>query len=230
MSKKCAKCDKTVYPAEELKCLDKTWHKNCFKCWECNMQLTMKNYKGYNKLPYCTAHYPQTKHTVVAETPESRRLQKITEMNSNVKYHEDFEKLKGTCTSVADDPETTRVRGLSSVISPTSYGGGARDAGSARPPRPADDDDDEAPAQHSYMPPPQSGRQGMPLPTPPGAASGGLTYTALYDYDAQDDDEVGFSENDRIINCEVIDDGWITGTVERSGKRGMIPANYVEQA
>jgi len=47
-----------------------------------------------------------------------------------VKYHEDFEKLKGTCTSVADDPETTRVRGLSSVISPNSYGGGARDAGS----------------------------------------------------------------------------------------------------
>lgn len=193
------------------------------------MQLTMKNYKGYNKLPYCTAHYPQTKHTVVAETPESRRLQKITEMNSNVKYHEDFEKLKGTCTSVADDPETTRVRGLSSVISPTSYGGGARDQGSSRPARPADDDDDE-PAQHSYAPPPQSGgRQGMPLPTPPGA-SAGLTYLALYDYEAQDDDEVGFNENDKIINCEVIDEGWITGTVASSGKRGMIPANYVEQA
>lgn len=150
-------------------------------------------------------------------------------MNSTVKYHEDFEKLKGTCTSVADDPETTRVRGLSSVISPNSYGGGARDAGSSRP-MGHDDDEEEAP-QHSYMPPPQSGgRQGMPLPTPPGAASGGLVYVALYDYDAQDDDEVGFGENDRIINCEVIDEGWITGTVEKTGKRGMIPANYVEQA
>lgn len=58
----------------------------------------------------------------------------------------------------------------------------------------------------------------------------GLTYVALYDYDAQDDDEVGFQENDRIVNCEVIDDGWITGTVERTGRKGMIPANYVEQA
>jgi len=39
--------------------------------------------------------------------------------------------------------------------------------------------------QHSYMPPPQSGgRQGMPLPTPPGAASGVRTirYSELLAY------------------------------------------------
>lgn len=58
----------------------------------------------------------------------------------------------------------------------------------------------------------------------------GLTYIALYDYDAQDDDEVGFQENDKIVDCEVIDEGWITGTVERTGRKGMIPANYVEPA
>ena len=57
--------------------------------------------------------------------------QVVLQILLQVKYHEDFEKLKGTCTSVADDPETTRVRGLSSVISPTSYGGGARDQGSS---------------------------------------------------------------------------------------------------
>lgn len=229
MSKKCGKCEKTVYPAEELKCLDKTWHKNCFRCWECNMQLTMKNYKGFNKLPYCNAHYPQTKATVVAETPESRRLKNITEMNSSVKYHEEFEKSKGAYTSVADDPETTRIKGLSSVISPNSYGGG-RDAGNTRPMRGGDDDDDQG--GDSYAPPPQQGRQGMPLPTPPGQgqASMGLVYVAVYDYDAQDEDEVSFQEGDRIINSEVIDDGWITGTVQKTGKKGMIPANYVEQA
>ena len=32
MNKKCAKCEKTVYPVEELKCLEKIWHKTCFKC------------------------------------------------------------------------------------------------------------------------------------------------------------------------------------------------------
>ena len=58
----------------------------------------------------------------------------------------------------------------------------------------------------------------------------GATYVAMYDYDAQDDDEVGFLENDRIINCEVIDEGWVMGTVQRTGQKGMIPANYIEPA
>ena len=30
-----------------------TWHKACFRCSECNLALTMKTYKGYNKMPYC---------------------------------------------------------------------------------------------------------------------------------------------------------------------------------
>ena len=52
--------------------------------------------------------------------------------------------------------------------------------------------------------------------------------TALYDYTAADDDEVGFQENDMIINCEPIDEGWMNGTVERTGESGMLPSNYVE--
>lgn len=33
-----------------------TWHKACFRCEECNLLLTMKSYKGYNKLPYCNTY------------------------------------------------------------------------------------------------------------------------------------------------------------------------------
>nr|CAD7439293.1 unnamed protein product [Timema bartmani] len=55
MNKKCARCEKTVYPIEELKCLDKIWHKQCFRCNECNMTLNMRTYKGFNKQPYCEA-------------------------------------------------------------------------------------------------------------------------------------------------------------------------------
>ena len=39
-----------------LLCLSTTtqpWHKACFTCEVCNLKLTMKTYKGYNKLPYC---------------------------------------------------------------------------------------------------------------------------------------------------------------------------------
>ena len=57
----------------------------------------------------------------------------------------------------------------------------------------------------------------------------GPVYQAVYDYDAQDDDEVGFRENDIIVNVEPIDEGWMFGTIERTGMRGMLPANYVER-
>ncbi|ETN60667.1 nebl protein [Anopheles darlingi] len=53
-------------------------------------------------------------------------------------------------------------------------------------------------------------------------------YRALYDYEAQDSDEVGFSEGDLIIEVNSIDAGWMTGRVERTGLTGMLPANYVE--
>merc|ERR1719361_2371953 len=57
--------------------------------------------------------------------------------------------------------------------------------------------------------------------------SAGECYQAIYDYDAQDDDEVSFRDGDLIINCVKIDDGWMCGTVHRSGQYGMLPANNV---
>lgn len=46
-----------------------------------------------------------------------------TRIQSNVKYHEDFEKLKGKVTQVADDPETVRIRQTSKIISNVAYHG-----------------------------------------------------------------------------------------------------------
>ena len=54
-------------------------------------------------------------------------------------------------------------------------------------------------------------------------------YLALYDYNAADDDEVSFVENDLIIEVTVIDEGWMEGRVERTGQYGMLPSNYVEK-
>ncbi|XP_063596033.1 LIM and SH3 domain protein 1-like isoform X2 [Penaeus indicus] len=123
MSKRCARCEKTVYPLEELKCLDKIWHKGCFKCQECGMTLSMKTYKGFNKLPYCEAHIPKAKATTVAETPEMRRLAENTKIQSNVQYHADFEKNKAKFTQVADDPETQRLKKNTKIISNVAYHG-----------------------------------------------------------------------------------------------------------
>jgi len=68
------------------------------------------------------------------------------------------------------------------------------------------------------MAPPQQKKSSMPK---------GDCFQAIYDYDAQDDDEVSFRDGDLIINCVKIDDGWMCGTIHRTGQYGMLPANYV---
>ena len=50
----------------------------------------------------------------------------------------------------------------------------------------------------------------------------------MYDYAATDTDEVSFKDGDVIVNVQSIDEGWMYGTVQRSGKTGMLPAIYVE--
>ena len=49
------------------------------------MALSMKNYKGYNKMPYCEPHYPKTVATVVGDTPEMRRIAENTKIQSQVR-------------------------------------------------------------------------------------------------------------------------------------------------
>ncbi|XP_071978624.1 nebulin isoform X5 [Engystomops pustulosus] len=56
----------------------------------------------------------------------------------------------------------------------------------------------------------------------------GKTFRAMYDYRAADGDEVSFKDGDTIVNVQTIDEGWMYGTVQRTGKTGMLPANYVE--
>ncbi|XP_061178121.1 LIM zinc-binding domain-containing Nebulette-like isoform X4 [Saccostrea echinata] len=407
MSKKCAKCEKTVYPTEELKCLDKFWHKACFKCDVCNMTLNMKNYKGYNKIPYCNVHYPTTSFTAVADTPENQRIKQNTKVQSNVQYHSEFEKQKGAYTQVADtpdmlrhqqntknislieyhrnfeesksqftcvtdtpvmktqltntknvslieyhrdfekskskytqvadspeiqkylentknislvqyqkdfteskgscyqvpdtvemlthrrntenvsrikyhadfekmkgkkltvvdDPETMRIKQNTAIQSQVEYhkvkdqlnemeirrpdreardleGPGVHEVEDVPTRRVGSISDydpmnnqfgsigrysggDPEPPRGYQAPPPQSYQPPPPQPAMP-PPSEGMVCKALYDYTSADVDEVSFQEDDLIIQCQPIDEGWMEGTVKRTGQRGMLPSNYVE--
>ncbi|KAF5283873.1 hypothetical protein FQA39_LY04693 [Lamprigera yunnana] len=284
MNKKCARCEKTVYPTEELKCLDKTWHKPCFKCKECGMALNMRNYKGFNKEPYCEAHIPKAKATTMAETPELKRIAENTKLQSNVKYHEDFEKSKGKFTQVADDPETLRIKQNSKIISNVAYHGELQKKAVMEQKRTINENGFKSSDQANANPPPfteppapvvgnlhsigkiadydppvgnspySAGRNTQtviytsdrgPVNNPPQRVIGsvhdidpvnhnygslGRVYRAMYDYEAQDDDEVSFMDGDLIINVSSIDGGWMTGEVQRTGQIGMLPANYVQVA
>ncbi|XP_045900090.1 LIM zinc-binding domain-containing Nebulette-like isoform X3 [Micropterus dolomieu] len=122
MNPQCARCGKIVYPTEKVSCLDKNWHKGCFHCEVCKMTLNMKNYKGYDKKPYCNAHYPKTSFTIVADTPENLRLRQQSELQSQVKYKKDFEESKGRGFSiVSDTPEMQRLRRTQEQISIAKY-------------------------------------------------------------------------------------------------------------
>ncbi|XP_075548295.1 LIM and SH3 domain protein Lasp isoform X3 [Dermacentor variabilis] len=278
-------------------------------------------------LTFPLSHCPQAKHTTVADTPEAKRLAENTRIQSQVKYHEDFEKLKGKVTQVADDPETMRIRQTSKIISNVAYHGELErknlmeqrrgllpqdrnghgdsaeqetsttcDIAQFPPPPPPPNEDrpssrtlqsvraateydmpannnspyssklqstviytsEEGPvqtqpvrkvgsiadydplndnygssavgynppqAQHYYRGPAPAMQRVMPSQS---QVPSGRTFRAMYDYVAQDVDEVSFLDGDMIVSCVPIDEGWMTGTVQRTGLTGMLPANYVE--
>ncbi|XP_035749149.1 nebulette isoform X2 [Egretta garzetta] len=265
------------------------------------MALNMNNYKGYEKKPYCNAHYPKQSFTTVADTPENLRLKQQSELQSqvkykrdfeeskgrgfsivtdtpelqrlkrtqeqisNVKYHEDFEKTKGRgFTPVVDDPVTERVRKNTQIVSDAAYKGvhphivemdrrpgiivdlkvWRTDPGSIFDIDPLEDNI-QSRSLHMLSAPvlpgayQQSQSQGYgymhqtsmssmrSMHSQPHSA-GLRTYRAMYDYSAQDEDEVSFRDGDYIVNVQPIDDGWMYGTVQRTGKTGMLPANYIE--
>ncbi|XP_033913943.2 LIM and SH3 domain protein 1-like [Acipenser ruthenus] len=257
MNPSCGRCGKIVYPTEKVNCLDKFWHKACFHCEVCHMTLNMKNYKGYEKKPYCNAHYPKTSFTTVADTPENLRLKQQSEMQSQVRYKEEFEKNKGKGFSVVSDtPELQRIRKTQDQISNIKYHedfeksrmGGPLEGGEERrnsedgavfrrpqepqhPPQPSTPAYQQSPQSYSFTQPaaaPAPTPAPAPAPARAAAPSSGVRYRAVYDYSAADEDEISFLDGDVILNVQVIDDGWMYGTVERTGDTGMLPANYVE--
>jgi len=205
------------------------------------MTLSMKTYKGYEKLPYCNTHYPTTRHTTVAETPENLRLKKNTANQSQATYQKDFIQEKGKVTQVADTPEALRLLKAQKNASVTEYQqatvGIRKESESVQPPRlPSQGSINQEPVNRlperepEYTPPPpqQYAPEPVRAPVPPPAAPVGNKYVAIYDYAAADDDEVTLIEGDIITEGEMIDDGWMTGRVERTGEHGMLPSNYVE--
>lgn len=62
----------------------------------------------------------------------------------------------------------------------------------------------------------------------PSAGGGGGSYVrALYDFVAQNPEELSFKAGDMIILLEVLDENWMNGAV--NGREGIFPCNYVER-
>ncbi|KAG7806415.1 hypothetical protein KL921_004812 [Ogataea angusta] len=72
----------------------------------------------------------------------------------------------------------------------------------------------------------ESAVEEAPEPEPEPQTSKGLTAVAEYDYDATEDNEISFKEQDVITEIEQVDEDWWLGSC--NGKRGLFPANYVK--
>uniref|UniRef100_H2YHJ9 LIM zinc-binding domain-containing protein n=1 Tax=Ciona savignyi TaxID=51511 RepID=H2YHJ9_CIOSA len=243
MNPPCARCKKTVYPTEKLNCLDKMWHKSCFTCETCNLKLTMKTYKGYNKLPYCNTHYPTTKFTAVSDTPENKRLAQQQKNQSELQYRKVYRLCLGF-TQVADTVSNRTGNIYSYVYFTAPHEVGRH--GEVLPENIVNRRQVPGPT-HVYAPPkaPQEHIsiqqlncinflliQNPQVSAPALSKSPTLKgdkYKALFDYLAADADEVSFKEGDIVVDVTIIDDGWMEGRVVRTGAYGMMPSNYVEQ-
>ncbi|PPQ70620.1 hypothetical protein CVT26_010048 [Gymnopilus dilepis] len=53
----CPKCNKSVYFAEQVKAVGKTFHKNCLRCTECNTSLDSTRLRDHDGDPYCAKCY-----------------------------------------------------------------------------------------------------------------------------------------------------------------------------
>jgi len=59
--------------------------------------------------------------------------------------------------------------------------------------------------------------------------SKGVKAVAIYDYDAANDTELSFKENDILYITEEDDSGWWYAELEQNGKVGFVPNNYVKK-
>uniref|UniRef100_A0A8C7LQP9 Nebulin n=1 Tax=Oncorhynchus mykiss TaxID=8022 RepID=A0A8C7LQP9_ONCMY len=255
----------------------------------------------------------QGKAAFVLDTPEMRRVKETQRNISGVRYHQDFERTKGSFTPTTSDPVMDRVKKNTQEFSDINYRGIQRrvvemekrrvveheqetvtdlrvwrtNPGSVFDYDPAEDNiqsrslhmmsvqAQRRSKEHSRSTSAMSGvgdeksevsedpghhmslySNGFTLPSmgythtktvelqqrsssvatqqttvssvPSHPSTTGKTVRAMYDYSSADSDEVSFKDGDVIVNVQAIDEGWMYGTVQRSGKTGMLPANYVE--
>ncbi|KAK8389217.1 hypothetical protein O3P69_020870 [Scylla paramamosain] len=79
VSSECRQCGKQVFQMEKIVAEKAAWHKNCFRCKECNCILTLETYQSHEGVLYCKPHFKELfRPKVVVEDPDEARKERST--------------------------------------------------------------------------------------------------------------------------------------------------------
>jgi hypothetical protein len=181
----------------------------------------------FHCITICCSHYPTTKFTQVVDAVQSESAKKSQNLASTVDYKSQYQAYLGQYTQTAETVSSRHAVSAQKQASGSSYRNESTQAHRTR------DSESryyrESEPEHRYYREPEPKPEPEPQRPPAQLPASEPRYVAIYDYTAADDDEVSFMDGDIIVNTEVIDEGWMTGTVQRTGETGMLPSNYVER-
>merc|ERR1712106_1229243 len=98
LSNDCKMCGKQVYQMEKIVAEKASWHKNCFRCKECNKNLTLETYQSHEGALYCKPHFKELfqPKAVIEDENEARKerstdkpdygLEELSSANVNQKF------------------------------------------------------------------------------------------------------------------------------------------------
>ncbi|CAH0549095.1 unnamed protein product [Brassicogethes aeneus] len=118
----CKACYKTVFQMEQIKAEKAIWHKNCFRCTECNKQLNFDTYQSNEGNLYCKPHFKSLFAPKVVEEDQNAPSDKpdlgLEELQSlNVKERFQVFEQHQHETYESDSREPVNVKRSPSILS-----------------------------------------------------------------------------------------------------------------
>ncbi len=103
-SEKCAKCNKTVYAQEEIKALNKKFHKACFRCHDCKSTLQTNRLAEHGQDVYCQNCYDRNfgSRKYADSGPTERSNESLIEEGTFSSYPE-FNSRRKTIANIEPD-------------------------------------------------------------------------------------------------------------------------------
>ncbi|XP_063234295.1 uncharacterized protein LOC134537607 isoform X16 [Bacillus rossius redtenbacheri] len=120
----CRSCGKQVFQMEQVKAERAVWHKNCFRCKECNKQLTLDIYSSHEGQLYCKPHFRELfkpkavledEHEMPSDKPDLG-LEELSALNVKSRFQV-FEKATEEPAELDRSPSAVNVKRSPSILS-----------------------------------------------------------------------------------------------------------------